>query len=152
MNFNKAINSSEDASQILNTKVEQTSDATKQGAKDIKGDVKRIITHEKLSTKHCATLTSINVKFFFSIKLNIFTTIAKFLFIVSVSRLDRNASMNYLKRQMQECSGDARVWISTTVEAPMVRPAFCQHIFAITQPFFLNLFFKNYIYNFLGLA
>jgi hypothetical protein len=52
MNFNKAINSSEDASQILNTKVEQTSDATKQGAKDIKGNVKRIITHEKLSTKH----------------------------------------------------------------------------------------------------
>jgi hypothetical protein len=71
-------------------------------------------SHEKLSTKHCATLTFINAMFFFSIKLSIFATIAKFLFVVRASRLDRNAFMHYLKRQIEECNADARVWIFAT--------------------------------------
>ncbi len=40
-NFNKASSSIQDAGQNLKTKAEQTSDAAKQGAEDIKGDVKR---------------------------------------------------------------------------------------------------------------
>jgi hypothetical protein len=37
-----------------------------------------------------------------------------FLFLMKASRLDQNASMHYLRRQIEECNGDARVWISTT--------------------------------------